>query len=65
MDTGAECRIHAAEFLVQAKREPEREAHLINMAESWFRLAIKAEQIQALTNRARPISPRNPNLDVS
>ena len=29
MDTGAECRIHAAEFLVQAKREPERGAHLI------------------------------------
>jgi hypothetical protein len=42
MDTGAECRIHAAEFLVQAKREPEREAPLISMAESWLRLAIKA-----------------------
>jgi len=32
------------------------------MAESWFRLTIKAEQIQALTDRARPIIPRNPNL---
>jgi hypothetical protein len=40
--------------LEQAKREPEREAHLISMAESWLRLAIKAEQIQALTaNRRR------------
>jgi len=59
MDTGAECRIHAAEFLAQAKREPEREAHLISMAESWHRLAINAEQIQALTDHARPIdSPK-------
>jgi len=65
MDTGAECRIHAAEFLVQAKREPEREAHLISMAESWLRTAINAEQIQALTDRARPIILRNQNLDVS
>jgi hypothetical protein len=48
MDTGAECRIHAAEFLAHAKREPEREAHLISMAKSWLRLAINAEQIQAL-----------------
>ena len=30
MNTGAECRIHAAEFLVQAKREPEREAHFLH-----------------------------------
>ncbi len=65
MDTGAECRIHAAEFLVQAKREPEREAHLISMAESWLRIAINAELIQALTDRARPIILRNQNLDVS
>src|SRR5271169_6224511 len=49
MDNGAQCRIYAAEFLVQAKREPEREAHLISMAESWLRLAIKAEQTSALT----------------
>jgi hypothetical protein len=56
MDTGAECRIHAAEFLVQAMREPEREAHLIGMAESWLRLAINAEHIQALTDHARPIN---------
>jgi hypothetical protein len=54
MDIEAKCRIQAAEFLVQAKREPEREAHLISMAESWLRLAIKAEQIQALkANNAR------------
>jgi len=65
VDTGAECRIHAAEFLVQAKREPEREAHLISMAESWLRIANNAEQIQALTDRARPIILRNQNLDVS
>jgi len=65
MDTGAECRIHAAEFLVQAKREPAREAHLISMAESWLRIAINAEQIQALTDRAMPIILRNQNLDVS
>ena len=55
MDTGTECRIHAAEFLIQAKREPEREAHLIGMAESWLRLAISAEKIQVLTDHARPI----------
>jgi len=42
MDTGAECRILAAEFLVKAKREPDREAHLTSMAESWFRIAINA-----------------------
>jgi len=65
VDTGAECRIHAAEFLVQAKREPEREAHLISMAESWLRIASNADQIQALTDRARPIMLRNQNLDVS
>ena len=27
MDTGADCRRHAAEFLVYVEREPEREAH--------------------------------------
>ena len=32
MDTAAEFRTHAAEFLVQAEREPEREAHLISIA---------------------------------
>jgi hypothetical protein len=56
MDTEAECRNHAAEFLVQAMREPEREAHLIGMAESWLRLAINAEHIQALTDHARSIN---------
>ena len=56
MDTGAECRIQAAEYLIQAKREPAREAHLISMTESWLRLAIKAEQIQALTTN-RPRAP--------
>jgi high-affinity nickel permease len=55
MDTAAECRIHAAEFLVQAMCEPEREAHLTGMAKSWLRLAITAEHIQALTNHTRPI----------
>ena len=52
MDTGTDCRIGAAEFLVQAECEPEREAHLITMAESWLRLAVQAEQIQALTDQA-------------
>jgi hypothetical protein len=33
-------------------------------AESWFRLVIKAEQIQALTDHARAIIRQNPNLDV-
>jgi hypothetical protein len=61
MDTGADCRRHAAEFHVYA--EPERE--VISMAESWLRLANQAERIQALTDHARPIVPRNPNLDVS
>jgi hypothetical protein len=65
MDTGADCRRHAAEFLVHAEREPEREAHFISMAESWLRLANQAERIQALTDHARPFIPRNPNLDVS
>ena len=65
MDTGADCRIRAAESLVQAKREPEREAHLISMAESWLRLAVQADQIQALMDHSRPVIPRNPNLDSS
>jgi len=55
MDTGADYRRRAAEFLVYAKREPERAAHFISMAESWFRLANQAERIQALipNDRAR------------
>ena len=65
MDTGVDCRIRAAEFLVQAKREPEREAHLISMAESWLRLAVQADQIQAVMDHSRPVIPRNPNLDSS
>ena len=65
MDTGLDCRIRAAESLVQAKREPEREAHLISMAESWLRLAVQADQIQALIDHSRPVIPRNPNLDSS
>jgi hypothetical protein len=65
MDTGVDCRIRPAESLVQAKREPEREAHLISMAESWLRLAVQADQVQALMNHSRPVIPRNPNLDSS
>jgi len=65
MDTGVDCRIRAAESLVQAKREPEREAHLISIAESWLRLAVQADQIQALMDHSRPVIPRNPNLDSS
>ena len=65
MDTGVDCRIRAAESLVQAKREPEREAHLISMAESRLRLAVQADQIQALMDHSRPVIPRNPNLDSS
>jgi hypothetical protein len=66
MDAGVDCRIRAAESLVQAKREPEREAHLIiSVAESWLRLAVQADQIQALMDHSRPVIPRNPNLDSS
>jgi hypothetical protein len=65
MDAGVDCRVRAAESLVQAKREPEREAHLISMAESWLRLAVQADQIQALMDHSRPVIPRNPNLDSS
>jgi hypothetical protein len=65
MDIGVDCRMRAAESLVQAKREPEREAHLISMAESWLRLAVQADQIQALIDHSRPVIPRNPNLDSS
>jgi hypothetical protein len=65
MDTGVDCRIRAAESLVQAKREPERKAHLISMAESWLRLTIQADQIQALMDHSRPVIPQNPNLDSS
>ena len=65
MDAGVDCRIRAAESLVQAKREPEREAHLISIAESWLRLAVQADQIQALMDHSRPVIPRNPNLDSS
>ena len=57
MDTGADYRRRAAQFLVYAKREPERAAHFISMAESWFRLANQAERIQALTDRVRPLFP--------
>jgi hypothetical protein len=63
MDTGAECQIQVAEFLAQAKREPEREAHLINGRI----LASPCDQRSAdtsLTDHARPIIPRTPNLDV-
>ena len=65
MDTGVDCRIRAAEFLVQAKREPERGAHLISMVESWLRLAVQADRIQAVMDDSRPVIPRNPNLDNS
>ena len=57
MDTGADCRRHAAEFLVYAEREPEREAHFISMAETWLRLANQAERIQALTDQRGPLFP--------
>ena len=65
MDTGVDCRIRAAESLVQAKREPEREAHLNSVAESWLRLAVQADQIQALMDHSRPVIPCDPNLDSS
>jgi hypothetical protein len=47
----------------KAKREPGGEAHLISMAESWLRLAVQADQTQALMDHSRPVIPRNPNLD--
>jgi len=50
MDTGVVCRIRAADFLVQAKRDPERKTHLISMAESWLRLAVQADHIFSLEN---------------
>jgi hypothetical protein len=56
--------MHAAEFFAHARREPEREAHLIGMADAWLRLAVQAERIEAMTDRAGPVIPRNPNLDV-
>ena len=65
IDTAADCRIHVAEFLAHTKREPEREVHLIGMAESWLRLAVQAERIKAMMDHARPVIPRNPNLDIS
>jgi hypothetical protein len=64
MDTGADCRRYAAEFLIYAEREPECEAHFISMAETWLRLANQAERIQALTDHARPIIPRNPTWGI-
>jgi len=64
MDTGAGCRTRAAEFLAHAKREPEREAHLIGMADSWLRLAVQAERIEAMLDHARPVIPQDPNLDT-
>jgi len=65
MNTAADCRIHAAELFAQAKCEPERKVHLIGMAEAWLRLGVQAERIEAMMDRARPTTPRNPNLDVS
>ena len=55
---------YAAEFLAHAKREPERAAHLIGMADSWLRLAVQAERIEAMLDHARPVIPRCPNLDA-
>ena len=63
-ETGADCRLHAAEFFAYAEREPERQAHLISMAESWLRLAVQAERVEAMMDHAGPVIPRNPNLDV-
>jgi hypothetical protein len=65
MDTAADCRIRATECLAYAKHEPEREVHLIGMAESWLRLAVQAERIEAMMDHARPVIPRNPNWDIS
>jgi len=59
MDTGADCRKHAVEFLLQAKREPQRELHLISMSEFWRRLAVQADQIEALSIKGRFDGDRN------
>ena len=53
MDTGADCRKYATGFLVQAKGEPECEAHLMCMSEIWLRLAVRADQIEALSMNGR------------
>ena len=53
MDTEAECRKHVAEFLVQAKDEPEREVRLIGMSKFWLRLAVQADQLEALSMKRR------------
>ena len=47
----------AAKLLPLSRLPPKRRLRL--------RLANQAERIQALTDHARPIIPRNPNLDVS
>lgn len=53
MDTEAECRKHVAEFLVQAKGEPEREVRLTGMSEFWLRLVVQADQLEALSMKRR------------
>ncbi len=59
MDAGADCRKRAAEFLVQAKREPERKVHLTGMSESWLRLAAQADQIDCLIDAGKIHRRRN------
>jgi hypothetical protein len=62
LDTGDDYRIHPAEFVEQAKRDPEHKRHLVAMAKSWLRLADRADKIQALMDRSRFDMLRNPNL---
>ena len=55
-NTAADCRTHAAEFLAQAEREPETKAHMVSMAESWLRLALQADRIEALSDHGQAYS---------
>ena len=62
IDTGDDCRNQAAEFVAQAKRNPEHERHFVTMAQSWLRLAVRADLILALKDRAGSVMRRNKNF---
>ena len=53
--TGDDCRQHAAYYVEQARRDPERKRHLLGMAKSWIRLAARADRIQALSHQERSL----------
>ena len=61
---GDDCRRRAAYYAAQARRDLERKRHLLGMAQSWLRLAVRADRIQALSQRTKSVIPRNHSYDT-